>query len=42
MFPLITENLVVKFEGKHILGPIDLKIDKGDIAVILGLSLIHI
>ena len=36
MFPLITENLVVKFEGKHILGPIDLKIDKGDIAVILG------
>ena len=36
MFPLITENLVVEFEGKHILGPIDLKIDKGDIAVILG------
>ena len=36
MFPLITENLVVKFEGKHILGPINLKIDKGDIAVILG------
>ena len=36
MFPLITENLVVKFEGKHILGPIDLKIDKGDIAVLLG------
>ena len=36
MFPLITENLVVKFEGKHILGPIDLKIDTGDIAVILG------
>ena len=36
MFPRITENLVVKFEGKHILGPIDLKIDKGDIAVILG------
>ena len=36
MFPLITENLVVKFEGKHILGPIDLKIDKGDIVVILG------
>ena len=36
MFPLITENLVVTFEGKHILGPIDLKIDKGDIAVILG------
>ena len=36
MFPLITENLVVKFEGKHILGPIDLKINKGDIAVILG------
>ena len=36
MFPLITENLVLEFEGKHILGPIDLKIDKGDIAVILG------
>ena len=36
MFPLITENLVVKFEGKHILGPIDLKIDKGNIGVILG------
>ena len=36
MFPLIAENLVVEFQGKHILGPIDLKIDKGDIAVILG------
>ena len=36
MFPLITENLVVEFQGKRILGPIDLKIDKGDIAVILG------
>ena len=36
MFPLIAENLVVEFQGKQILGPIDLKIDKGDIAVILG------
>ena len=36
MFPLITENLVVEFQGKHILGPINLQIDKGDIAVILG------
>ena len=36
MFPLIAENLVVEFQGKHILGPINLKIDKGDIAVILG------
>ena len=42
MFPLITENLVVKFEGKHILGPIDLKIDKGDIAVILAVSYTHL
>ena len=36
MFPLIAENLVVEFQGKHILGPINLQIDKGDIAVILG------
>ena len=36
MFPLIAENLVVEFQGKRILGPIDLKIDKGDIAVVLG------
>jgi len=36
MFPLIAENLVVEFQGKQILGPINLKINKGDIAVILG------
>ncbi len=36
MFPLIAENLMVEFQGKHILGPINLQIDKGDIAVILG------
>ena len=48
MFPLIAENLVVEFNGKHILGPIDLTVNKGDISLILGpngsgkLSLIHI
>ena len=36
MFPLIAENLVVEFQGKQILGPINLNINKGDIAVILG------
>jgi len=36
MFPLLAENLVVEFQGKHILGPINLQIHKGDIAVILG------
>ena len=36
MFPLLAENLVVEFQGKHILGPINLKIEKGDLAVILG------
>ena len=36
MFPLIAENLVVEFKGQRILGPIGLKLVKGDIAVILG------
>ena len=36
MFPLIAENLVVEFNGKHILGPLDLTINKGDISLILG------
>ncbi len=36
MFPLVVENLVVEFQGKHILGPVDLRVYKGDIAVILG------
>ena len=36
MFPLIAENLVVEVKGKRILGPIGLKLSKGDIAVILG------
>ena len=36
MFPLIAENLVVEFNGKHILGPIDLTVKKGDISLILG------
>ena len=36
MFPLIAENLVVEFNGKHILGPIDLTVNKGDISLILG------
>lgn len=36
MFPLIAENLVVEFKGKRILGPIGLKLVKGDISVILG------
>ena len=36
MFPLIAENLVVEFKGKHILGPVDLTINKGDISLILG------
>ena len=36
MFPLIAENLVVEFKGQRILGPISLKLVKGDIAVILG------
>ena len=36
MFPLIAENLVVEFKGQRILGPIALKLAKGDIAVILG------
>jgi tungstate transport system ATP-binding protein len=36
MFPLIAENLVVEFKGQRILGPIGLKLSKGDIAVILG------
>lgn len=36
MFPLIAENLVVEFKGQRILGPIDLRLAKGDIAVILG------
>jgi nucleoside-triphosphatase THEP1 len=36
MFPLIAENLVVEFNGKHILGPLDLTVNKGDISLILG------
>ena len=36
MLPLIAENLVVEFKGQRILGPIGLKLVKGDIAVILG------
>ena len=36
MFPLMAENLVVEFKGQRILGPISLKLVKGDIAVILG------
>ena len=36
MFPLIAENLVVEFNGKHILGPLDLTVNKGDILLILG------
>ena len=36
MFPLVAENLVVEFQGRHVLGPVDLRLDKGDIAVILG------
>ena len=36
MFPLIAEKLVVEFKGQRILGPISLKLVKGDIAVILG------
>ena len=36
MFPLIAKNLVVEFKGLRILGPIGLKLVKGDIAVILG------
>ena len=36
MFPLMAENLVVEFKGQRILGPIGLKLVKGDIAVILG------
>ena len=36
MFPLKAENLVVEFKGQRILGPIALKLAKGDIAVILG------
>ena len=34
MFPLIAENLVVEFQGKRILGPINLQIDKGKIAAL--------
>ena len=36
MFPLIAENLVIEFNGKHILGPLDLTVNKGDILLILG------
>ena len=36
MFPLIAENLLVEFNGKHILGPLDLTVNKGDISLILG------
>ena len=36
MFPLMAENLVVEFKGQRILGPISLKLVKGDIAIILG------
>ena len=32
----MAENLVVEFKGQRILGPISLKLVKGDIAVILG------